>query len=453
MSKDFDRKVFSYLLKGPIEFNNVQRIVDFSILLDAIHFDYKPLGKIVQEYYNQYRMPPTINLLKDSLVQEFEVLEIVLELEDEVCQESEVKYYVDQIRKRYNAYLARSLGDIISDDPEKFDQEEFNTSLGRIQSKISRLYKSAVFTEGSIQSSTDERYGRYVYTEENPEQITGIFSGYKELDNYTWGIKKAELLVISGASSSGKSLLMMNIGINAWLGTTDPLSDYMCKDGKNVLFFSLEMNKEQIENRLDANLASVPINNIVRGKLTYEEKQKYKKILQFCREYDKQFYICDMPRGTRMIDIEARYEVICSEFKPDLVCIDYLGIMKPNNASKNQDWLDVGYVAEEMAEFARSKNIPTVTAAQRKAKDKKAKKQYQDNEEIGRSKLIGDNANIHFLIEDRDEEYLREDMVIHIAKNRDGAKGKVTLLKDFEKAKIANTPDDWIGDSGDENAV
>lgn len=446
-----DIKVFSFLLQGPAQFNAVQRIIDFSLLVDACHFDFKDLANAIKEYQEKYRTPPTYDILRESIIQDYEILELLAIIEEETCSEQEIGFYIDQVRQRYNAYLAKTLAKSVPDDLSQFDKEEFNSTISRMQSKIERLYKSAVFSEGDVSKSVDDRYGRYEYVEKHPDEIAGVLSGYRELDEYTWGIKNSELLVISGASSSGKSLLMMNIAMNAWLGSNQPLEHGpIINDGKNVLFFSLEMSKEQLEQRLDANIGNFPINSVTRGKLTEEEKIRYKKVLEFCRNYDKKFYICDMPRGSRVIDIEARFDSICAEFKPDLVCVDYLGIMKPN-VNRNQDWLDVGYTAEDLHEFCRAKNMPVITAAQRKAKDKKAKKQHNDLEELGRSKMIGDNANIVFLIEDRDEEYLREDMIVHISKNRNGAKGKVTLLKDFEKAKIINPPDNWAGVAGDEN--
>lgn len=447
-----DRKVFSYVLKGPTEFNNVQRVIDFNLLVEAAHYDFKSLAKIIKAYHNQYRTPPSFDLLRDNLVEDYDTLELLTYIAEEDCDDTEIKFYIDQMRKRYNGFLAKRLAESVVIDDE-FDHEEFNQDLGRIQSKIERLYKNAIFSEGSIRDSVDERLGRYLYTEENPDEIEGVFLGYKDLDHLTWGIKKQELMVISGASSSGKSLLMMNIAINAWLGSNNPLDPDapIVDDGKDVIFFSLEMSKHQLEQRLDSNLANLVTNHLTRGKLEGSEKERYYKVLEFCKKYKKNFYICDMPRGSKTIDIEARYDSITAEFTPDLVCVDYLGIMKPN-VSRNSDWLDVGYTAEDLHEFCRAKDIPVITAAQRKTKDKKAKKQYNDLEELGRSKMIGDNSNIVLLIENRDEEYLMDDMIVHVVKNRSGAKGKVRLLKNFETARVEGLPDDWAGETGDENS-
>jgi replicative DNA helicase len=286
----------------------------------------------------------------------------------------------------------------------------------------------------------------------------GVFSGFKNLDEYTWGIKNSEMMVISGATSSGKSLLMMNMAINAWLGTNDPscFDGTYQNDGKNVIYVTLEMSKKQLEQRIDANIAKIRHRPLMRGNLVSDELQDWRRSLNFQSGYDKKFHIIDMPRGTKAMEIEAKFDAVIGQFKPDLVCVDYLGIMKPNK-SHGSDWEDVGHTAEDLHEFCRKKNIPLITAAQRKGRirnvGKNKSENVEDSEEIGRSKMIGDNANIILLIENRNEEHLREDMVVHITKNRDGAKGKVILLKDFEKSRVIAAPENWAGGEGLENEV
>ena len=222
----------------------------------------------------------------------------------------------------------------------------------------------------------------------------GVFSGFKALDDYTWGIKNSEMMIISGATSSGKSLLMMNMGINAWLGSNDPANfdgTYL-GDGKNVVYVTLEMSKRQLEQRVDANIARIRHRSIMRGNLTDSEMKDWKRSLDFQKGYDKKFYIVDMPRGTKTMEIEAKFDAIIGQFKPDLLCVDYLGIMKPNK-SYGADWEDVGHTAEDLHELCRKKNIPLITAAQRKGRIRGAGKtkgeNIEDSEEVGRAKMIG----------------------------------------------------------------
>lgn len=445
-----DRKILAWLMKGPVEYNKVTRDIDFKILYEALLPDFRNTFETIERYYSRYKTPPSHKILQETLSDDFESLQLANVLEYTDCEESEILFYVDQVRKRYNSEIAHRLANSIHRD---VNVDEFNSNVINVAAKIERLKRTAVFAEGNFTNSADDRYNDYLFTEQNPNIATGVMSGFPEIDDYTYGIKPSELMIISGASSSGKSLLMMNFAINAWLGPNKPKdwAGEILEGGKNVVYFTLEMSKRQLEQRIDANMADIKHRAIMRGQLTDDEKDKWLNSLKFQKSYDKKFYIVDMPRGSRTIDIEARYDSILSEFQPDLVVVDYLGIMKPNKDS-GQDWLEVGHVAEDLHEFCRSKNVAVLTAAQRKARNKAAKGQTNDLEELGRSKMIGDNANIVLLIEQRDDEHLLDDMVLHIVKNRDGAKGEVKLYKEFEKSKVISIPDNWTGGMGEENS-
>ena len=141
-----------------------------------------------------------------------------------------------------------------------------------------------------------------------------------------------------------------------------------------------------------------------------------------------------MPRGTTMGEIDAKYESILGVFKPDAIFIDYLQLMKPTIGRSNTDWLDVGKVSEELHEFCRKKDLPVVTAAQRKAAQKKSSGKRVDDvslEDLGRSKMIGDNAAIVLIIGNREDEDLREDMEIHIPE-------EVFGIKEWEAVVVSN---------------
>ncbi len=448
-----ERKVLKYMMQGPIQYNQVGRFIDINLLIEAMLPEYKTTARAIRDYFKRYKSPPTPELLQDNLLEDLDDIEIAMAIQEVECQEGEYAFHIDAIKKRYQAYLAKNLAESIISEQDELDLEEFSSNLSKINSKIDRMNRSVVFAEGNFADSAQDRLTTYKHVEANPGEVSGILTGFREIDNYIWGIKKQELMIIAGPSSSGKSMLMMNMAVNAWLGTNDPLQGFPTKtDGANVLYFTLEMSKSQTELRLDACTAGILHMHLTRGMLTDQEKERWSKVLKFQSKYDKKLYICDMPRGSKMSDIEARYETIIAEFNPDLVCIDYLGIMQPNSTN-NSDWLDLGYIAENMAEFARAKDVPVATASQRKAKVKTSKDDSNDLEDLARSKMIGDNANIVLLIEKRADEHLMEDMIVHIAKNRDGALGKVKLLKEFPKSRISNIPDDWAETLGAENEV
>ena len=453
-----DAKILNWMLKGPSNVNDVYMQIEFDLLKLVVLPNFKPATLQIHSYYSRHKSPPSYDVLEKLLDAEEEDVDILDFIKDENCEQNEIGFYIDRIKERYNKYLVSQLAEKAESlDVDRESLTDYNDELKRVIAKTERLYKSDVFTEGNVTESVDSRIDDYKYTMENPEEIRGFLSGYKELDDYTWGIKNSEMLVIGGASSSGKSMLMMNMAINAWLGSNVPSEGLTgFNDGKNILYVSCEMSKKQLEQRVDANVANVRHRGIARAQLTDEEEKRWVKNLEFQKEYDKIFYILDMPRGTTMGEIEAKYENLLGVFKPDAIFVDYLQLMKPTIGQVGSDWLDVGKVSEELHEFCRKKNIPVVTAAQRKAQQKKANGKKIDDpslEDLGRSKMIGDNAAIVFMIANREDERLREDMELHIVKNRDGAKGKVSLRKVFPNSRIESMPDDWVEDFGDENEI
>jgi replicative DNA helicase len=250
--------------------------------------------------------------------------------------------------------------------------------------------------------------------------------------------------------NTGKSILKQNIAVNAYLGknTLDTPIENWDDSGRNVLFFSLEMPKETMERRIDACLAEIYSNHIRDGLLCEDDKRKYLKALKFQKEYKKDLYIVDMPKGATTREIELKYLEICeTEFKPDLVVIDYLGIMSSND-STGSDWQDLGVISAELHEFARVYEVAVLSGSQvNRTKD--GSERY-DTTRIARSSVIPTHANIIIQIGCRSDEYLRTDMPIYIIKMRDGERDQFTLSKDFAKMKVVDLVDTTYVD-GDED--
>jgi replicative DNA helicase len=141
-----------------------------------------------------------------------------------------------------------------------------------------------------------------------------------------------------------------------------------------------------------------------------------------------------MAKGATPREIELKYLEICeTRGKPDLVIIDYIGIMNPNEPG-DSDWLALGKVAAELHEFARVYEISVITGSQVN-RPKEGKVSY-GTDRIARSDTITHNANIIIQIDCREDEYTRTDMPLFIIKCRDGEKGAFILSKDFKKMKV-----------------
>ena len=450
----FDAKFLNWMCRGSSEFNQCLNAVDKDLIEEVMAYEFRPVIKEILDYYSRHKIPPNAGVLRNLLSVKDQDEFTVDMIESADMSEQELGYVIDSIKERYNKRIIKKFTKAASSNEDTI--LELNKEIHTLMVKTQKLYKSSVFSEGEISKSIKDRLDNYHWVKDNPGQAVGVLSGLKSLDDYTWGIKRSEMMVIGGASSSGKSLLMMNMAINAWKGNSDIENMKFDKNAKNVLYVSLEMTKSQLEKRIDANLANVRHKNLSRGTLSPEEFSKYTRSLDFQGEHKNRFYILDLPRGSTVADIESKYETILGLFKPDAVFVDYLQLMKPSVGATGTDWIDVGRVSEELHEFCRKQDVAVITAAQRKTAQKSSAKKKVDNidiEDLGRSKMIGDNATVIMLIANRQDEMLREDMEVHIVKNRDGAKGKVNLRKVFDKSRIEEFPDDWVADDGDENDI
>jgi len=449
-----DYKMVNWMIKSIPNINHIYRAFDKDLMEDVVSYEIKETVDVINSYYARHKQVPSYDVIRNVLVEADKDYNAVIKIAQSETSDKEIGFVIDKIKERYNRKLFEKFIEEYSADKEVSD---VNNSLRDIVVKADRVNRQEVYSEGVLRDSVKERMEDYQYTVENPDRNMGVKFGYRELDNYTWGLKKSEMLVIAGASSSGKSLLMLNMAINAWLGSNNPNEGLTNrKDGRNVLYVSLEMTKPQLEKRVDANLSRVDYKNITRGTMTPQEKARWTKVLEFQSNYDKNFYILDIPRGSSVAEMEAKFETIAELYNPEIIYVDYLQLMEPSSHKTGVDWQDVGRVSEELHEFCRKKEIPVVTAAQRKAGSKKSSKTYVDNvdlEDLGRSKMIGDNATVVFLIGKREDENLREDMEIHIVKNRDGAKGKIKLFKQFAQSRIEELPDDWTDLEVDEEEL
>lgn len=270
-------------------------------------------------------------------------------------------------------------------------------------------------------------------------KYTGTVYGIRITGDTQWYITDDYMVT----HNCGKSILMHNIAVNALIGPNDPFAPpdtWDAEKGKNVLYFSLEMPKEDQERRISSCIGGIHSNLIRDGKLDSEGKARYIRALRFQRDYSKSIYIVDMPKGVTTRDIEIKFmEVKEKGFDPDLVVVDYMGIMQPQNPV-GVDWQDLGKVSQELHEFTRAYQNRLLTASQvNRTPD--GKESYSTSR-IARSGMVPDNANIIIQIANRPDEEIRDDMLVYITKMRDGEKGHFTLLKDFGRMKVMDIVDD-----------
>ena len=315
------------------------------------------------------------------------------------------------------------------------DQSESSLDvLGAVESRLLEISESAIKRGFSdIGNIVSESFGSIDQLYEQGREITGLETHYTEFDRMTSGLQKADLMIIAARPSMGKTAWAINIAQNSAV-----------RDGKVVAVFSLEMSKESLLRRLLASEALVNSRKIQTGFLPREDKQKLINALD--RLMGSKMFIDDTP-GITLTEMRAKVRRLKQqEGQLDLILIDYLQLMtvastgpggrRPEN--RNQE---VSQISRGLKALAKEMNVPVVALSQlsRGSEQRQGDKKplLSDLRESG---SIEQDADVVCFIHreeyyDRDNEDIKGQAEIIIAKQRNGPTGSIKLayLADYTR--------------------
>lgn len=260
-------------------------------------------------------------------------------------------FLLDNIRKEYSLFIIKNS---LLDVTNSLDAEDLNTTVNKIQqglNKVNSLDNSEVI-EGDLALSLDDFYDKYKKVQQG-EMTVGLQTGFLSFDKATGGLKAGELDIVMAGSNEGKSVFLINVAHHLYL------------QGKNILYFSIELPKDQIIRRFISLAANINIDRFRDGILTVEENDRFINTMNDFKQRQNIFYIVDNPT-CNADSIVAKYEEISVKHKIDLIIIDYLGIMRPKK-STGQKWEELGNIALDVRHIARTFKIPVLTAMQVKS--------------------------------------------------------------------------------------
>ncbi|WP_027108151.1 replicative DNA helicase [Lacticigenium naphthae] len=279
---------------------------------------------------------------------------------------------------------------------------------------------------------------------QNNEDITGLSTGYKALDQITAGLHDDELIILAARPGVGKTAFALNVAQN--IGT---------KTNETVAVFSLEMGAEQLVNRMLCAEGSIHASHLRTGNLTEEEWQSL--IVAMGSLSKANIYIDDTP-GIRTAEIRAK----CRRLKQEqgnigLIVIDYLQLIEGSGRESRQQ--EVSAISRQLKKLAKELSVPVIALSQLS----RGVEQRQDKRpilsDLRESGSIEQDADIvaflyrddYYRKEEGEEEVedVGEDNVVEVIveKNRSGARGTIKLLfvKEYNKfSSLAYYPEDQI---------
>lgn len=181
--------------------------------------------------------------------------------------------------------------------------------------------------------------------------LSGINSGFHDLDSFTQGFQKSDLIVIAGRPSMGKTALSLNIGLN------------ICKNlNLPVLFFSLEMSKEQLTYRLLTHETTIPSTRLKTGNLYQQDWVILNNTIQKLSALP--LFIDDTPNPS-IQDIKSKIKkVIFEQNQIGLIIIDYLQLMQNPKFSISNRTQELSQITRSLKNLAREYQVPIIALSQ-----------------------------------------------------------------------------------------
>ena len=251
-------------------------------------------------------------------------------------------------------------------------------------------------------------------------KLTGVPTGYTDLDSMTSGLQKSDLIIIAARPSQGKTALGLNIAAHAAI-----------REGKTVAIFSLEMSKEQLVMRLFASEARVNMQNVNHGTPSSQELLKLAEANLTLANAN--MYIDDRS-NISVAEIRSKCRRLKARNGLDMIVIDYLQLMKTPNGSDNRVQ-EVSELTRSLKILARELNVPIVLLSQLSRKAVERKPAMSDLRESG---AIEQDADIIIMIY-RDPSRTDDNSAeIIVAKNRNGPVDSIFLTWIGEYTRFEN---------------
>lgn len=279
----------------------------------------------------------------------------------------------------------------------------------------------------SLESILTESFDRLEELHKNKGQLRGIRTGYRDLDNMTAGLQRSDLFILAARPAMGKTTLVTNLAYNVATIAKQP-----------VLFFSLEMSKEQLVDRMLADASGVDAWNIRTGNLSDDDFSKLSEAMGEMAEAP--IFIDDTP-GLTVLEMRTKARRINHEQPLGLIIVDYLQLMQGSGRSDGNRVQEVSEISRGLKLIARELNVPLIALSQlsRSVENRPDKKpQLADLRESGSIEQDADIVTFIFrpgYYEPDNPEYDNITELI-IAKHRNGPVGKVDLYFHPERLRF-----------------
>src|SRR6058998_1178013 len=341
-----------------------------------------------------------------------------------------VQYYLDIVRDKY------ILREIIAASTESVrrayeEQDEVNNLLDEVEQRIFAVgedrFKGEMLSMKEQVMSTLESIEKLF---ENKGAITGVSTGFRDLDKLTSGLHSSEMIVIAARPSMGKTALAMNIAEHAAIEVKLP-----------VAIFSLEMSAQQLVQRMLCSRARV---NLAKTRDGFLAEADFPKLTHAASKLAEAEIFIDDSEGLSILELRAKARRLKAQQNVQLIIVDYLQLLRSTSRrSQDNRQLEISEISAGLKGLAKELKIPIIVVAQLNRQPEQRSGGKPRLSDLRESGSIEQDADLVALlvrpeIYEEDEEARVEkagEAELIIAKQRNGPVGEIplTFLKEYTR--------------------
>ena len=263
------------------------------------------------------------------------------------------------------------------------------------------------------------------------EAITGVPSGFRDLDELTTGFQKGDLIVVGGRPSMGKTSFTLNIAQHVGLESRE-----------TVAIFSLEMAKEQLAFRMLCSEAMVNSNSIRKG---FIKKEDWHKLTGAASKLTGAPIFIDDSSGITVLELRAKARRLKMEHGLSLVIVDYLQLMRGKGSFERREQ-EISDISRSLKALAKELSIPVIAVSQLNRSVEQRRPPTPMLADLRESGAIEQDADVILFLY-RDEVYNKDtpankgEAEVIVAKQRNGPIGKVNLTFNSSCTRFLNRAD------------
>ena len=307
------------------------------------------------------------------------------------------------------------------------DSPEIQESIDRAEAELFAVSQKRVDSGfQKLDSLLHQAYDRLDYLHAHRGEISGVRTGFIDLDGLTTGLQKSDLVILAARPSVGKTSFALNIAEHAAV-----------KEKKSVGVFSLEMSKEQLVLRLLSSVANIDSQRLRSGFLEELDFARIAPAMNALSEAP--LYIDDTPSISTM-ELRTKARRLHAEAGLDLVIVDYLQLMQASTTNRDSNRVqEVSEISRGLKALARELSVPVIALSQLSRQPEMRNENEPRLSDLRESGAIEQDADlVMFLYREKErpaDDAESDGEVIHLklAKHRNGPTGGIQLW--FKKSQ------------------